>query len=244
MEGYWWKYRDRVDPVTLLEVYAEDYGAGNPATFNATVGGQITKTGSPVYGLRPTELGTRGIIDINNTGQFFTIDNALNNEKQNYAIFTVTRQIGSTGTGLVIDFRDGANFKLILASFFTGNTTNGWYYGQSGSLSDFSVIAGEDQANFTIRCWLFEDNNARLYLGGGTADKSSGNWEDTDLKNTSKIGTTSSVSLDIEIAHVGIHALPLGKSFQANYLNTIGEALETYYAGGVSPEAVWSSITV
>ena len=146
-------------------------------------------------------------------------------------------------TGIMLDFRDGGNYKFITAYYHTGDTTNGWYYGQSSGVTDFSVVAGESQSEFYIRLWLLEGAQCRLYVGGGTADKT-GVFEQTALNTTLKFGGTASASLDGEIAHIGIYSLPDGQTFSAAFLDGIGEAIETYYAGGASPEATWAAITV
>jgi hypothetical protein len=229
-------------PEALLELYAEDYGAGNPATFIPTVGGQLTKSGTPTFQSRPVELG-KGVIDLDNTTAFFTFDSAITTEKRNYAIFTVVRQLGSTSSAQILDFRDGGNSKMIIPAYSTGTTTNGWFYGQTGSLNTLGVIAGEDTANFTIRCYLFEDTVGRLFLGGGTVDKT-GAMEATALNTKRQLGTIGSSSIDVECAHVSIYSLPIGRTFKASFLDVKGEALETYYSGGSSAEPVWSAITV
>jgi len=230
-------------PEALAVVYAEDFGSGLPTTFSASVGPTITKSGGPAYTLKPTELGTRGIMDINSTDDLFNWNDPLSTEKMNYAVFTVVRQQGTTAAGHTVDFRDGSNYKMILTSFSVNNTRNGWYYGQSGSLSDLEDITGEAQSEFYIRCWLFEGNYGRLFIGGGAAAKS-GSFEPTALDTNLRIGLTSSTSLDIEIAHIGIYAIPLGETFHEKFLDDIGNAIQEYYSGGALPEAEWSPIVL
>lgn len=245
--GHWWKNQpsNGVEPLVVTEIYAEDYGAGNPATFTATSGETLTKTGLPVYTANPTELGVdRGFIDINDTGQYFTWDNPLTSEFLNYAVFSVCRRTGSDGTTIVADFRDGTNYKLIIAGSRTGDVTEqGWYYGQTGSLQHFATGVS-NTTEYYIETWLFEGTRARFFVGGGSAVIDNTNFESTKLDTTLKLGTTPSVTYDLEIATFQIYSLPLTESFTAEFLDKVGSGIESYYSTAILPEATWSAITV
>lgn len=229
-------------PTILTEVYGEDWN-GTDASFSPTVGPTVSKVGGPGRLQFPSELGGKYAFDINSTDDGFVWDSALSTEKLNYAFFTVQREIGNTSGGNCVDFRDGTNLRLIISAYNTNVTTNGWHYGQTASLQDYTVIAGEARNQYYIRLHLFEDNAARIFLQGGSVDKT-GVFEDTKLDLTLRFGSTASTSLDIEIAHIGVYSLPLGEKFTSTFLDEKGDALQTYYGGGGIPEALWSAITV
>ena len=230
-------------PTVLAEVYGDDWD-GSSTIITPTSGSTLTRTGNIVKAFDSIRLG-KNAFHINSTGQWLTWDNVLSATKMNYAIFTVARQSGSTSGGNILDFRSaaGTEYKLILTGYRVANDQNGWYYGQASAIADFSVIAGEAMSEMKIRCWLFEDNVGRLFLNGGSVDKTSV-FEDTALDTTLKIGGTASVSLDFYIAFIGIYALPLTKKFTASFLDSIGNALQAYYSGGSFPEPIWNPITV
>ena len=245
--GMWWKNQNGngVEPETVSKIWAEDYGAGLPAQFTATSGETLTKSGSPAYIIHTTELGAgKGVIDINSTDDTFNWDNPLTSEKLNYAIFAVCRRTGADSTTILIDFRDGGNYKLILAGTRAGDITEqGWYYGQSGSLSHFATGVS-NTTEFYIETWLFEGTRARFYSGGGSAGIDNTNWEATKLDTTLKLGFTPSGTADLEIATVQIYSLPAGNTFTAEFLDKVGQEIEDYYSGAIVPEATWSAITV
>ena len=233
-------------PETELEFYAENYMGS--ASFNPTVGPPMTAAGSTQWAERPTELG-RWIVDVNDTpNDGLYCSSAVTSVKKNLAIFTVYAAPGGSifTAGNLMDFRDSGNYRLIIPAQITagtGRNGNGWYYGQSSGLDATSVISGEDTRQFYIRCMLFEDNVGRMFIGGGSVDKT-GSFEDTSLDLTMRFGFTSGGTLDIEIATLQVYSLPLGETFTAEFLDGIGEAIESYYSGATSPEAVWSAITV
>ena len=235
-----WKKETPVPPTLLFKLLGEDRGAPGGTPFSASFGGVIVCTGSMNYYTAPT-LNNRFVVVCNDGQENMQMVDSPSDIKQNYAIFSVSRWVQTVATGLVLDFRDGTNYKLILPAGNTNTSRNGWYYGQTSGSADLSDIVGENTKAFKIRCWLFEDNSARLYLGGGTAVKS-GSFEDTDLSTTRKIGFTPTTNCDVEIGTIQIYGLPLNTKFTAGSLNTIGREIETYYGSVAS--ASWTDIIV
>jgi len=229
------------DPIavdTLMYLFSDSWN-GTDATFDDSIGVTFTRVGTPGK-VSHAQFNGHDAIDFNTTDDYFTFDTLTHNQ-DNYAIFAVWRQQGTTASGYGLDFRSGSGWRMILPMYRTSAYTNGYLHGQSSNL--LVEVTPDTTAFSNIRLWLFEDGRCEFYNSGGTALIDS-TFEDTALDQTLRLGLTSSISLDLEICHVSIFRLPDGETFTANFINQVGNYLESiYYNGTTATDSRWQDIT-
>jgi len=226
------------EPTTLMYLWAENWD-GSSSTFDDSAGVTFTKYGSPGKTTHAW-YNDKDAIDINDIPAYFTFD-TLSHNQDNYAIFIVGRQEGTTSSAFYLNF-EADYWRCYIPAYRDNNFTQGLLYGQTSNI-EYKEYPSGDSTNYPyIRLWLLEDGRFEFYKNGGTALLDT-TFEDTALDATLRLGTASSTFIDVEICHIGIYSLPDGESFSDDFLNAKGEALEDYYNTVTYKYQYWETIT-
>lgn len=229
---------NHVIPETIMEMYGESWD-GSVMDGNY-IGPSLTEAGS-VASATDAPANSKKALQTNNTNEYLSFTSLVNADADNYVIFLVGRQAGSISTGYImygLDFRDNSSIPIILLPICWSGGNDQWAMYINNNIVTTTGI-GKNTDDPHIRCLILQNNNADLYIDGGSSILNAA-YSPVQFGGTNyaRLNQSSTGSLRFSyMHHQSVHKFPSDKLVDLTWLNNYGNALAAYY--GLS----WTNIT-